>query len=248
MTNPLLVACADGDALAMALRSDADALVLDLGDPDAPGDRAARHRIAVDVLQDRHNLIEGSRTDVEWDAGPRRDRRSVMVRIASLASGLADADLDAVMAGRPDAVLLPGAVGAQDVQHLAAKLAVREAEHGLPDGVTRILAMAADSAAGVLALASLPGSSPRLLALGWDPAALAAGLGVDADASPVRAARDLLLIAAAAAGLPALDGGMARDDLAAACAAARHDGFSGRFARRPDEIAVIAAAFPPRRA
>jgi citrate lyase subunit beta/citryl-CoA lyase len=226
MLNPLLVPCGDPAAVEAALRSGADALVLDLGDPDAPGDRAARRGAVSDVLALR-----------------RVGFPSLVVRIAPLASGLADADLDAVMAGAPDAVLLPGAVGGRDLQHLAAKLAVREAVHALAAGSSAIIAVPADTAAGVLALPTLAIARPRLVALAWDPAALAAALGIAVGASPVRAARDLLLLAAAAAGIPALDCGVAGNDVSPACAGARRDGFAGRLARGPAEPAIIAAAF-----
>ncbi len=226
MFSPLLVPCGDPEAVAATTMSGADALVLDLGAADAPGDRAARRGAALDVLL--HLRAGGGAAR----AAP-GERRTTIVRVAPLASGLLPADLDGVMAGAPDAVLLPGTVGARDLQHLAAKLAVREAERGLAAGRTRIVAMAADTPAGVLALASLSGASPRLMALGWDPAALAAALGVGPHAAPLRTARDLLLIAAAAAGVPALDCGAAGDEPADAPDAARRDGFAGRLARGP---------------
>ncbi len=261
MPNPLLVTLDDPDGLAAALRSDVAPLVFDLGDAEDPGDRLARRGAALSALDQHRRGRTETRSTATPDASPLpegegkraglpRDWRRGIVRVASLASGLVDGDLDAVMAGLPDAVLLSAVAGARDLQHLAAKLAVREAEHGLPAGHTGIIALPADTAAGVLALASVPGATLRLRALAWDPAALAAGLGVDADAAPVRAARDLLLIAAAAAGVPALDFGLAAADLAAACSGARRDGFAGRFARSLAEIDVIAEAFsrPPARA
>ncbi len=224
MFSPLLVFCGDPEAVAAAMMSGADALVLDLGAADVPGDRAARRGAALELLL---RIRAGGDAAHAGPAG----RRTTIVRVAPLSSGLLHADLDVAMAGAPDAVLLPGTVGARDLQHLAAKLAVGEAEHGLAAGRTRILAIAADTPAGVLALASLPGATPRLMALGWDAAALAAALGVGPDAAPLRTARDLLLIAAAAAGVPALDCGHAGDEPADAPDAARRDGFAGRLAR-----------------
>ena len=189
MRSPLLVPCDDPAALAAALASGAGALVFDLGDPAAPGDRVARRSAVAGLLAHRA-------------ATPHVTLR--LVRIAPLASGLADGDLDTVMAGAPDAILLPGAVGAIDIQHLAAKLAVREAEHGLAAGGTGIVATAADTARGVLALSTVPGASPRLRALAWDAAALAADLGTRVDAEPCRFAHALLLTAATAAGIPTI--------------------------------------------
>ena len=237
MPIPLIVPLDDPAVAATATRSGADALVLDLGGDAATVDRAARRRAAAGLLERHRRTPSLSARDA---------RPMTVVRVASLASGLLEADLDVVMNGAPDAVLLPGAAGARDLQHLAAKLAIREAENGMTAGSVGIIAMPADTASGVLKLSTLPNASSRLIALAWDPTALAGHLGVGVDASPVRTARDLLLIAAAAAGVPALDLGLPRDDLGAACRAARSDGFSGRLARHAAEVPAIAAAFAPR--
>ena len=169
-------------------------------------------------------------------------------RIAALGplrDGRVERDLDAVLPARPDAVLLRGAVGGRDVQHLGAKLAVREAELGLPAGRIGILAAGADTPAGVLALAGLAGASPRLRALVWEGGRLSRALGLsDPAAAPLLQARDLLVIAAAAAGVPALVLPEPGRALAETCAAAARDGFAGMVARDPDEVAVIARWFP----
>ena len=59
-------------------------------------------------------------------AQPTRPR--LLVRVNGIATGLIDADLDAVMPAPPDGILLPKAEGGTDVSMLAAKLAVREAD------------------------------------------------------------------------------------------------------------------------
>ena len=168
-----------------------------------------------------------------------------VLALGPLSDGLVDRDLDAVLPARPDAVLLRGAVGARDLQHLGAKLAVREAELRLPAGHIGILAAAADTPAGVLALAGLAGASPRLRALVWDGVPLARALGLaDPAAGPLLRARDLLVLAAAAAGVPALVLPQTGRALVDTCAAAARDGFAGVVARGPGEVAVIARWFP----
>ena len=57
------------------------------------------------------------------------------MRINGLDTGLTDADLDAVVPGKPDAILFPKAEGGATVTHLDAKLTAREAIAGLPEGV-----------------------------------------------------------------------------------------------------------------
>ena len=185
MRMPLLLSCDGLPDVGLALASGADALVLDLGPPGDGTARDARRAAARDALLRLAAVAP---------------RLRGVVRLGPLAAGDVDADLDAVMPGTPGAVLLRGAVGASDIQRLAAKLAVREAEAGLAAGTTGILAAAADTARGVLALPAVPGASPRLRALVWDGEALAAALGVDAAAEPCRQGRGLLRLAAAACG------------------------------------------------
>ena len=168
-----------------------------------------------------------------------------VVALGPLRDGLVDRDLDDLLPLRPDAVLLRGAVGPRDLQHLGAKLAVREAEGRLPGGRIGILAAGADTPAGVLALADLAGASPRLRALVWDGGRLARALGLaDPAAGPLLRARDMLVLAAAAAGVPALAMPESGRALADTCAAAAREGFAGVVAREPDEVAVIARWFP----
>ena len=62
---------------------------------------------------------------------------------------MTDADLDAVVAGKPDAILFPKAEGGASVTHLDAKLTAREAIAGLPEGSIKILAQTVELAAGL---------------------------------------------------------------------------------------------------
>src|SRR6202044_19150 len=80
----------------------------------------------------------------------------VIARANATNSGETDSDLDAVMSGAPDAILLPGSLGAASVQQLSAKLAVQEAEFALSDGATRIIAVA-DTAQSLFHMGSYRG-------------------------------------------------------------------------------------------
>ena len=62
----------------------------------------------------------------------KKDRPRLLVRINGLDTGMTDADLDAIVAGAPDAILFPKAEGGATVTHLDAKLTAREAIAGLP--------------------------------------------------------------------------------------------------------------------
>ncbi len=112
----ILIFPATRRALEQALASEADALAVDLS-------RRA--------MRTRRQIIGEARA-----CG-----KKCLAQIHALDSGLADADLDAVMPGRPDGIILPDACGGRDIQHLGAKLAVREAENDLADGALKILAL-----------------------------------------------------------------------------------------------------------
>src|SRR5262249_879295 len=137
---------------------------------------------------------------------------TVYVRINDLASGLADADLDLIVPGRPDGIVLPKAAAGGDVKRLSAMLAAREALAGLPDGAVRLLPIATESPAALFTLQSDAGASARLAGLTWGAEDLSAALGAEAirDGSgaltdPYRLARVLCLAGAAAANVLAID-------------------------------------------
>jgi citrate lyase subunit beta/citryl-CoA lyase len=237
MRSLLLVCPDDIGRCDAALASGADALVVALRHAPPASREAARGAARAFLLRAA--------------ALPRHPR--LVAEIDALASGNADADLEAVMASAPDAIMLPGAVGAVDIQHLAAKLAVHEAENGIASGRTGILAMVADTARGVLALGTIPAASPRLLALAWDPRGLAreitageaAGGAVARTAEPCRMARGLIVVAAVAAGVAVIDAVTVGDEakLTRDSRAARRDGFTGKLALDAAQVPTIARCF-----
>src|SRR5215510_15652566 len=146
----LLFVPADSDKkLARGADSGADALILDLEDSVAADRKAGARETALAYLKQH--------------AGERK--QSLVVRVNALDTGLTDADLDGVVAGRPDAILLPKAEGGPAVTHLDAKLTVREAQHGLPDGAIRILALATETAASLFLCGTYRNASPRLIGI-----------------------------------------------------------------------------------
>src|SRR5207253_2440039 len=183
--------------LARGLESGADALILDLEDSVAAERKAEARTTALGFLK---------------DTGTTDKRPRLLVRVNGLDTGLVDADLDAVIAGRPDAILLPKAEGGASVIHLAAKLSAREALCGLPDGGIRIVPIATETASALFAAGSYAGSSPRLAALTWGAEDLSVELGTETNrgadgrfTAPFQFARTLCVAAAAAAKVAALD-------------------------------------------
>ncbi len=220
---------ASDEDLAAALDCGADALLLRLG-PCAEDDarRAARARACA--------LIDAARAK---SGAPK-----LFVEVAPLDSDIVEADLDALFGPGPDGVFLPACDAAAGLQRLAVKLAVREAQAGLADGATRIGAFVGGDPAGVLALRSFAGATPRLAALAFDEAGLCAALGLTAcEGAAIETARAMVVLAAASAGVPALAPPI-ETGAEAAHAAARRDGFTGGMALYPGQVAAIRDIFP----
>ncbi|SIQ77699.1 MULTISPECIES: CoA ester lyase [unclassified Bosea (in: a-proteobacteria)] len=223
------------------LESGADALIIDLEDSVALDAKPQARKITHDFLRAARELPT---------------RPLLIVRINALTTGLSDADLDAVMPGAPDAIMLPKSEGGIDIGHLAAKIAVREAEADLPDGATRILPIATETGKGVFGLGTYGRSSHRLMALTWGAEDLSADLGAETNrledgayTDPYRLARSLTLFGASAAQVDAIDTVFTnfRDDAAfrAECRAARRDGFTGKMAIHPAQVGPINEIFAP---
>ncbi len=227
--------------IAKAARSGADVLLLDLEDSVALSAKADARAVVRDAILAMRS--EG--------AAPK-----LYVRINALDTGLSDDDLDAVMPAAPDGIMLPKSASGTDVQHLGVKLAVREAEAGLADGATRIIAIATETAAALFAMGTYRGASPRLEALTWGAEDLSADLGAETNRNeagdytdPYRLARALTIAGASAAEVLAIDTVFTayrdEDALRRECEAARRDGFGGKMAIHPAQVPIINAVFTP---
>jgi citrate lyase subunit beta / citryl-CoA lyase len=238
----LLFVPADGGAkLDKAFASGADAVIVDLEDS---------------IAHDRKEAARASASAFLTEASKQAKRPRLLVRVNGLATGLTDADLDAVVAARPDAIMLPKAEGGASVIHADAKLAAREALAGIDDGYVKIVAQAIESAAGIFLAGTFRNASARLIGMTWGPEDLSAEIGAETNrdgsgrlTEPYRLARTLCLFGAAGAGTAAIEtvyvdfrdlDGLRRDT-----EDARRDGFSGRLAIHPAQVPVINEVFTP---
>ena len=238
----LLFLPADSDRkLAKGFGSGADGLILDLEDSVAFDRKAGARQTALAYLKDHV---------------PRAQRPRLIVRVNALDTGLTDADLDVIVAGKPDAILLPKAEGGPSVVHLDAKLTAREALHGLPDGAIEIFALTTETASALFLCGTYAGASKRLTALTWGAEDLSAELGSETNrdahgrfTSPYMLARNLSLAAAAAARVQAIDTVYAdfrnMDGLREESLEARRDGFTAKIAIHPAQVPVINDVFTP---
>ncbi|MBZ9993911.1 HpcH/HpaI aldolase/citrate lyase family protein [Mesorhizobium sp. BH1-1-4] len=218
----------------------ADVVIVDLEDSVAPQNKAQAREIAARFILERR----------------RQTNSAIYVRVNDLSTGLTDDDLAALIPASPDGIMLPKSNSGQDVQQLAGKLRVREAENGLPDGSIRILPIITETPRGVLAAATYAGASARLTGLTWGAEDLSAAIGARAARDEhgrytdvFRLARAMTILAAGAAEVAAIDTVFPnfRDmaSFSAECAEAERDGFTGKMAIHPDQVPVINAAFTP---
>ena len=241
MRSLLFVPADGGSKLDKAMASGADGVIIDLEDSIAAASKESARKLALDFLK---------------SAQSRKDRPQLLVRINGLDTGMTDADLDAVVPGKPDAVLLPKAEGGATVIHLDAKLTVREALAGLPEGEIKLLAQTVESPAGLFSAGSYRNCSGRLIGMTWGPEDLSAELGAEVNreidgtlTEPYRIARAMCLFGAAAAKVSAIetiyvnfrDTDLLRKDTELA----RRDGFTGRLAIHPAQVPVINEVFTP---
>src|SRR6266540_931428 len=221
--------------------SGADALIIDLEDSVGTDRKVEARRIALAFLR------ENSGT---------QNRPRLFVRVNALNSGLVDDDLDGIIAGAPDGILLPKAEGGASVAHLDAKLTVREALHGLPEKSVSILALTTETATALFRAGTYADASPRLAGLTWGAEDLSAALGAETNrdpegyfTEPFRFARILCLAAAAAAGVQPMDTVYVdfRNDtgLRREAEEARRDGFTAKFAIHPAQVPIINEVFTP---
>ena len=217
------------ERFAKAAASGADALILDLEDSVSPEKKdVGRTAIAKWLASDRAGV-------------------TTFVRVNPLDGDLTDADLAAVLPGRPDGLLLPKAEGAKSVEALVGKLGGT----GIP-----VLPIATETPAAIFQLGSYGVVASHLAGLTWGaedlPAAIGAATSREADGSytaPYELVRSLTLFGAHAAGSPAIETVFPRIDapeaLAAYVARARRDGFTGMMAIHPAQVATINAGFTP---
>jgi citrate lyase subunit beta/citryl-CoA lyase len=241
MRSLLFVPADAGSKLDKAIASGADAVIIDLEDSISPERKAHARAACFDYLK---------------SAQPKTPRPRLLVRINGLDTGMTDADLAAIVPGKPDAILFPKAEGGASLVHLDAKLTAQEAIAGVPEGAIKVLAQNVESSLGLFLAGTFRAASPRLIGMTWGPEDLSAELGAEANrdaqgvlTDPYRFARSICLFGAAAAKVPAIETIYAdfrnTDGLRRETIDSRRDGFTGRLAIHPAQVPVINEIFTP---
>lgn len=224
------------ERFAKAAESGADAIIIDLEDAVAvSAKKCAREATA------------------EWLSG---DRKGVpcFVRVNPEGSDMTADDLAAILPYLPTGIVLPKAEGSRSVNWLRALAAATpDAQHG---DCPPILPLATETPGGIFELGTLRDVAPYLVGASWGaedlPAAIGARTSRDASGQylpPYELARSLVLFAAHAAGIAAIDTVFPafKDEagFAAYVDRAVRDGFHGMLAIHPAQVPVINAAFSP---
>ena len=209
-----------------ALDSDADAIIFDLEDSVAP----AMKPVARELLK---CLLKRSGGPEWW------------VRVNPLGSEFHKEDLELIGIADIHGIVLPKSESGADVVQLAHRT-----------GNIPVHAIVTETPAGLFSLLSYRDPKSPLVAMSWGAEDLSAALGAsskcDADGSlsfTYKLARSLCLAGAVAAGVQPVDGVFAdfRDEegLRTEAEAARREGFTGKLAIHPAQVAIINAAFTP---
>jgi citrate lyase subunit beta/citryl-CoA lyase len=212
--------------IAKALQSEADAIIFDLEDSVAPGQKAAARAILKD-------LPARSGGPAWW------------VRINPLGSDQHKDDLTLLARSDFAGLVLPKAESGADIRELSHRT-----------GNVPIHAIVTETPASLFGLLSYRDPGSPLVAMSWGAEDLSAALGAvskhgsDGELSfTYKLARSLCLAGAAAAGVQSVDGVFAdfRDEqgLREESEAAAREGFTGKLAIHPAQVAVINAAFMP---
>ena len=232
----------DEKKLAKGSKSDADALIIDLEDS---------------VSARRKETARGiTSTHLQQHAGP--NGPALWVRVNPLSTSLALNDLAAVVRYGPAGIVLPKIDGPEDLTALTHHLDALEAAYGLPRGSVKIIPVVTETPAAVLRLPELGryAGLDRVYGFTWGAEDLSASLGATTNQGPdgrwadtYRLARSATLLAAAAAGVHAIEtlyvniGDL--EGLTVASRDARAEGFTARIAIHPAQVGPINDAFTP---
>ena len=210
-----------------------DSIIMDLEDAAAANRKAEARQISAAALR-----------NIDFGESER------LVRINPFYSGLAEADLAAILPARPDGVMLPKVSAPAQIQKLSKKIAAAEAEHGLEPCKIGIIAIV-EAALGIVNLPQICQADPRLQAI------VCGGEDLAADMNAIRPragwemfyARSAVVLHAAAFKIQAID--MVTPDftdmdyLNEEARTGMEMGFSGKQILHPNQVKPVATAFTP---
>ncbi|MDD5398132.1 MAG: CoA ester lyase [Dehalococcoidia bacterium] len=222
--------------LTKSAESQADCIVIDLEDS-----------VPVSVKEKTRNELPDILRQLNFG------QKELAIRINSLTTGFAHMDLVQVIKADPDAIVIPKAESPEDVIYVDRLLTSLE-NNGAGTKMVTIQAII-ETARGVQSVDEIAGSSRRLTALIFGIGDYLADTGAritawtDEIAAMCIYARSRMLLAAAAAGIDAIDSVYPdfkdADGLRAESQKGAMMGFKGKWAIHPAQIEVINESFTP---
>lgn len=175
--------------------------------------------------------------------------KELVVRVNDLNSGLGIQDLEAIVRAQPHVIRLPKTETAQDIIDCEREIERIEREAGIPVGKTGMMA-AIESARGVLNALSIAESSKRLIGIALGAEDYVTDLKTTrSDGTELYFARSMILNAARAAGIDALDTVYSdvnnEEGFIAEATLIKKMGFDGKSVINPRQIAPLHKVFMP---
>lgn len=221
-----------------SLASSADSLILDLEDAVTP----KKKDDARQVIKDWLNSADFS-------------GKEKTVRINPIDSPWGLKDIEVVMQGHPDSLVIPKVSSYQELQTLDDALTHWESQLELQEKSVNLILITTETPASILNLPSFT-DCERVAALSWGAEDLAASLGSTRNRGPdgsyldiYKYCRNMTLICAAAGNVQPIDTvfvdfkdskGLQND-----CEEASWMGYTGKMTIHPDQLEVVNAAFSP---
>ncbi|MBK8134494.1 MAG: CoA ester lyase [Anaerolineae bacterium] len=214
---------------------DVDGVIMDLEDGVALSSKETARKTVVSALQG----LEFGRAE-----------RIVRINPPSLPD-LCRLDFEMTVPARPDAYILPKIESGEHVKQVDSWLTEAEKVNGWPVGTIVVIAII-ETAMGVVRLAEIAGSSPRLAALAFGAEDLAGDMGAQRTSEGWEGfyARSAVVLHAKAFGLQALDTpfiDVKADEalLHSEAERAMQLGYTGKLAIHPRQVSIIQQVFTP---
>ena len=145
----------------------ADLIIFDLEDSVLPSEKRQARKLVQSILKDNSN-----------------GKQTLAVRVNAMDTPHLKDDLDAVMSGRPDIIMLPKLESGEQLIQLSALLDQLESENSIKAGNTKVIGITAETPRGIFGFDSINNTSNRLVGLSWGPEDLATELGATANRDP----------------------------------------------------------------
>lgn len=210
-----------------------DVLVLDLEDSVPVAEKASARAIARDSI-----------------AGLARSGQRVFVRVNSLASGLMQDDLEAVVTAGISGINVPKSGSADDVRQVVSIIERLERERGIDEGHIKLTPWL-ETARAVVNAFEIASASPRTIGVifGAEDFTLDTGMQRTDEGDELLYPRVMVLVAAKAAGVAAIDtpynNFKNEDGLVKEATLARRLGYDGKYIIHPNQVEPINRIFSP---